>query len=285
MGRDSGPHLAYSWIACNSIASGELPIWSNYFGAGTPFCQFYGFLFYYITGFVHLIVRDVFLSLKLSLGLGHIVSGLSMYYLARSRGVVKTGIPSPLGAFDELPPAVWGFTMPLKQRLRMSMENQKQLRDYDQLSALAFLLNNSVLYADRRVGESKVFIDRYELRERTPIVVFGRTTLWNSRFDRGTPITDDELAELLVRLRVDARKLSLIDLPLLSGPVIDLGTDPSCVVSDHRVRNQSVELTARVGCALFCQTCVCLLPLPPGQSRWQGSRDVRNGDPLPRHTA
>ena len=83
---DSTPHRSYAWVASQAIAEGELPIWTNYFGAGSPFCQFYGFLYFYLTGVAHFLLRDVDTSIKLSLALGHIVSGLTMYAFCRSRG-------------------------------------------------------------------------------------------------------------------------------------------------------------------------------------------------------
>jgi len=83
---DAGPHIAYAWVASQSIANWELPIWTNYFGAGSPFCQFYGFLFYYAVGFVNLLVRDLDTALKLTMALGHVGSGVAMYALARTMG-------------------------------------------------------------------------------------------------------------------------------------------------------------------------------------------------------
>jgi hypothetical protein len=92
-GADSAPHRAYAWIASHSIPEGELPIWTNYFGTGSPFCQFYGFLFYYLTGLVHLVIRDVTASLKFVMAAGHIVSGLSMFFLAHPTDTDHGPIP------------------------------------------------------------------------------------------------------------------------------------------------------------------------------------------------
>ena len=86
---DTSAHVGYAWLAARSFALGEFPIWTNYFGTGTPYLQFYGFLFFYLVGAVDLFVRDLFLSLKVVLGVSHVVSGLGMYlfvrFLCRSR--------------------------------------------------------------------------------------------------------------------------------------------------------------------------------------------------------
>lgn len=590
---DSGPHLAYAWIACQSIAHGELPIWTNYLGTGTPFCQFYGFLFYYMTGFIHLIVRDVFLSMKLALGLGHILSGLSMYLLVRSRGIrrayalvgalayvlsfwhtqqslvmgrfpvswvyallplpfaftsqllrasqpswrlvvpgafalaavtfthpgygfwstvflcvygigdlwaseriarlrgvisfgslvligtllggylwipmvterattglsdgfslallpdphwsqlvfwsnyryspsgiyvkhwhggyigitillmgvisllpvgkralkkrllapglclalalllvfgyrwplirdlsivqafnagryilfvvfsltlllpeglnrlhlilkrhrprqvaiyallilfvdlgpttfqqpyssgpaqhimpenylnqaeealrslpegeipnrralyvsdvggdylnitwlmIKSGIPSILGVFDETLRATWGFTKPLKERLTTVLRKNPELQDsYDLVSALAFLLNNDLLYVD----PDDLTIRRFEIPARSPIVVSGRSSHWADEFDLSNPISRGDLTDLLGRLRVDAGRLSVLELPILDGSPQTLSTDPSCRLIDHRVWNQRVFIRAEVDSACFARLAYSYYP-------------------------
>jgi len=88
---DSAHHLTYAWIASQSIQMGELPIWTNYLGAGTPFCQFYGFAYFYLVGIVSLVFRDPFLSIKLVLFLAHVASGVGMYLAARSVGHDRGG--------------------------------------------------------------------------------------------------------------------------------------------------------------------------------------------------
>jgi len=82
-GGDAAEHIAYATLAARSFAAGEFPIWTNAFGGGTPYLQFYGFLFFYLTGLVELVLRDLFLSLKLVLAAGHVASGLGMYCLVR----------------------------------------------------------------------------------------------------------------------------------------------------------------------------------------------------------
>lgn len=49
-GGDQPQHICFAHMASRSISEGELPIWTNYLGAGTPYLQFYGFLFFYFTG-------------------------------------------------------------------------------------------------------------------------------------------------------------------------------------------------------------------------------------------
>jgi hypothetical protein len=83
-GGDASFHLTYAELAASAIGRGELPIWTNAFGAGSPYLQFYGFLFYYLTGLVNLLCRDLNISLKLVLAGTHVASGLGMYYLVRT---------------------------------------------------------------------------------------------------------------------------------------------------------------------------------------------------------
>ena len=43
---DSPQHISYAFITFKAISNGEWPIWTNHLGAGSPYTQFYGFLFY-----------------------------------------------------------------------------------------------------------------------------------------------------------------------------------------------------------------------------------------------
>jgi hypothetical protein len=80
---DTSAHTAYAWITAQSFAQGEIPIWTNYLGAGSPFLQFYGFTFYYAAALVHLLVRDLFWSIKIVLATCHVLSGVTMYLFLR----------------------------------------------------------------------------------------------------------------------------------------------------------------------------------------------------------
>ncbi len=83
-GGDQPQHICFAHMASRSIAEGELPIWTNYLGAGTPYLQFYGFLFFYLTGLVDQLLNDIFSSLKAVMAVLHVASGLAMYLLART---------------------------------------------------------------------------------------------------------------------------------------------------------------------------------------------------------
>ena len=82
-GADAPQHICYAYITAASFARGEIPIWTNFLGSGTPYLQFYGSLFFYLVGLVDLLSPDFFLSLKLVLGGSHILSGIGMYLLVR----------------------------------------------------------------------------------------------------------------------------------------------------------------------------------------------------------
>lgn len=75
---DASAHTTYAWITSQIFSQGEWPIWNNYFCAGTPFLQFYGFLFFYFVGAVDQVVGNIFWSIKFVLTLGHVISSLGM---------------------------------------------------------------------------------------------------------------------------------------------------------------------------------------------------------------
>lgn len=81
---DANFHIGYAWIASQAFSQGELPIWTNYYGTGSPYCQFYGFLFFYLTGAVDLLFSDLEFSLKFVMGISHVISGIGMYLLVRT---------------------------------------------------------------------------------------------------------------------------------------------------------------------------------------------------------
>jgi hypothetical protein len=80
---DAAQHIVYSHITAEALARGELPVWTNYLSTGSPYLQFYGFLFFYLVALVFLVCRDLFVSLKLVLAAAHVASGIAMYLLAR----------------------------------------------------------------------------------------------------------------------------------------------------------------------------------------------------------
>lgn len=84
---DSSEHLAYAVVASKSLASGEWPIWTNSFSAGSPYGQFYGFLFFIVVGLVDQLFGDIHNSLKVVMGSMHALSGLSVYGVARMQGL------------------------------------------------------------------------------------------------------------------------------------------------------------------------------------------------------
>jgi len=80
---DGSSHMCYAWLASQSFANGELPIWTNYLGAGSPYLQFYGFLFFYVVGLFDQVVGDLDVTIKLVLAGAHVISGLGVYFFVR----------------------------------------------------------------------------------------------------------------------------------------------------------------------------------------------------------
>ena len=81
---DQPQHIIYTDITARALGNAELPIWTNYLGCGTPYLQFYGFLFFYFAGALQLVLGDLFTSLKVAMLLGHAASGLTMYLFVRT---------------------------------------------------------------------------------------------------------------------------------------------------------------------------------------------------------
>ena len=81
---DASHHLVHAWTAARAIADGQLPFWTFSIGAGSPVFHTYGFVFFYLTGLVDLLLGDFFLSLKLIMGAAHMLASLGMYLLAAS---------------------------------------------------------------------------------------------------------------------------------------------------------------------------------------------------------
>ncbi len=80
---DAAYHTLYAWITGEAMATGTLPVWTPLVAAGTPFLQFYGFVFFYLSGVVYFPLRDIDTTLKLVLGGAHIASGITLYLLCR----------------------------------------------------------------------------------------------------------------------------------------------------------------------------------------------------------
>jgi hypothetical protein len=81
---DAPQHISYLDITTRILSDFELPIWTNYFGNGSPFLQFYGFIYFLIAGVLNLFLDDVDLTTKLVLGLSHAASGIGVYYFCRA---------------------------------------------------------------------------------------------------------------------------------------------------------------------------------------------------------
>ena len=76
---DASSHLTYAYITAQAMVRGELPIWTNYLGFGSPYIQLYGFLFFYLVGAVDMVLSDLDTSLKVVLLCTHVASGIGMY--------------------------------------------------------------------------------------------------------------------------------------------------------------------------------------------------------------
>lgn len=79
---DSCGHLNYAWLCRFALAHGEAPTWSNWDHCGAPLLQDYGPVGSYAFALVNLAVSDFTASVKLTLFLAHLASGLAFFYMA-----------------------------------------------------------------------------------------------------------------------------------------------------------------------------------------------------------
>lgn len=80
---DGSSHICYAWLASHSFSNGEIPIWTNFLGAGSPYLQFYGFLYFYVVGVLDQVIGDLDVTMKWVLAGAHVMSGLGMYFFVR----------------------------------------------------------------------------------------------------------------------------------------------------------------------------------------------------------
>lgn len=76
---DSTSHLSRTNFVAESFKGFHFPFWSNFWYLASPFLQFYGPLYFWITGLVTMIFTDVTLATKFSLWILHILSGFTMF--------------------------------------------------------------------------------------------------------------------------------------------------------------------------------------------------------------
>lgn len=97
-GADASHHITQSYLAARTIADGQWPIYTFFMGNGSPYLQNYGFAFFCLVGFVDLLCRDLFLTLKLVMAGAHIISGIGMYcFVSRLCQSRRAGFIAGLG--------------------------------------------------------------------------------------------------------------------------------------------------------------------------------------------
>jgi hypothetical protein len=79
---DAPQHITYTNIVSQALRAGLWPWWTYYLGTGSPFLQFYGFLFFLLAGGISVALPTT-IGLKLCLGVLHALSGSGVYVLLR----------------------------------------------------------------------------------------------------------------------------------------------------------------------------------------------------------
>lgn len=88
---DGAPHFVNTWTVFRAFQEREIPFWNNYWGCGSPFLQFYPPLFFYAAAGLLFLREDPFFAIRLLLFLLHILSGFTLYRLARALGSPRSG--------------------------------------------------------------------------------------------------------------------------------------------------------------------------------------------------
>lgn len=88
---DGAPHFVNAWTTFRAFQEGEFPFWSNYWGCGSPFLQFYPPLFFYAAGGLLFLRQDPFFAIRVLLFLLHVLSGFTLYRFVRALGSGRAG--------------------------------------------------------------------------------------------------------------------------------------------------------------------------------------------------
>jgi hypothetical protein len=88
---DGAPHFVNTWTVFRAFQEGEIPFWNNYWGCGSPFLQFYPPLFFYAAAGLLFLREDLLFAIRILLFLLHLLSGFTLYRLARALGSPRSG--------------------------------------------------------------------------------------------------------------------------------------------------------------------------------------------------
>jgi len=144
LGGDIGSHVARTAHVRMGLEQGHFIFWDNYFYIGSPFLQFTGPFYFWLTGGLDLIFRNANFTTKLSLLALHIAGGAFFYRFLTECGLKRfaalIGAVAYSGAFAHIHLILWKGALP--QSLTLC------------LLPLAFLLAEQSLRATPRFGSA-----------------------------------------------------------------------------------------------------------------------------------
>lgn len=83
-GADASHHAVHTWIASEAFRTGTLVVWTPLMSVGSYFLQYYGWVYATVSGAVAAGLGDLDWGIKLTLGLFHVLSGLTCYLYVRA---------------------------------------------------------------------------------------------------------------------------------------------------------------------------------------------------------
>lgn len=87
LGGDVGSHIARTGHFRMGLEQGQAIFWDNYFYLGSPFLQFTGPLYFWVSGIADLLLRDPNLTTKLLLFILRIAGGVFVYLFILRQGI------------------------------------------------------------------------------------------------------------------------------------------------------------------------------------------------------
>jgi hypothetical protein len=175
---------------------------------------------------------------------------------------IKTGTPTFMGLYDELPLSAFAFAQPLEKLLNPVLEEEAPKTNGQLLSAGIHLLNTRYAFGLRTQTGGKNRIVEWSLPAPSPIIVAPNVIPWEypvTHFRK--PTSKGKLLSMLEAMRIDIPNNSCEMIPLLNyRGETHLGGSPRVEVINHQVEYQRVEMTVRISEPCFARLAYSYYP-------------------------
>lgn len=204
LGGDVGSHIARTGHFRMGLEQGHAIFWDNYFYLGSPFLQFTGPLYFWLSGIADLILRDPNLTTKLFLFFLRIAGGVFVYLFMVRQGIGRfAGVVAAIaysGAFAYTHLMLWKGALPQVITLALLplafLLLEQALRAQARFGAAwaGFTLVNAALFVNHQATGmmaglfiacyvlANLFLRRYEWKQVWPLAVSGGLSLAISAF-------------------------------------------------------------------------------------------------------